>query len=193
MQLSLTAYLNQTSVQQGASEFAHTEAVISAYQQRLHTQFDADIQSLPYLKRRQLKAKAEQLCHLLNQAMRSNDQRRLDIAIFVAESCKILSQQHAFVIKAVSSFAMALLVDVLAASVGVGVGMYLGIWAGPLAFIAAIQLANTTALSILAVSGGLGIAAGYAASRLFKPVSEVKQRTVVDRLTFPHFQESCRL
>ncbi|MCX7115996.1 MAG: hypothetical protein NTW08_08840 [Gammaproteobacteria bacterium] len=140
--------------------------------------FYEDIESLPCLRQRRLKAEAEKLRAFVRSNVHSEEQKTQEINAFIKRCHLIIDSPYSFAMKAVASFAMGVLVTVLAAALGFGIGMAAGAWIGPLAFFAAIQVANTVALSVLAVGALVGAGSAYATCRMFRDVSEAKRDVI---------------
>ena len=147
-------------------EFTWNQAALS--------QFYLAIQDVPLLRRRRLEAAADNLAAFIALSSKTEKEKCQKVDEFITDCNTILGTEYSFARKAVMSFAMAALISMLAVAVGVGIGMAAGAWIGPLAFIAAVKVANTIALSGFAGSALIGAGAGYATCRLFRPVSDEK-------------------
>ncbi|HRD68533.1 MAG TPA: GTP-binding protein [Legionella sp.] len=86
---------------------------------------------------------------------------------------EILEGKHPHIMKAVLTLAAIAFVTIIAGLVGFGIGFAAGAWTGPGAFISGVMAGSAAAVSVVAVSGSLGLLAGGCA--FFKKSPNVTQ------------------
>lgn len=94
---------------------------------------------------------------LFNPAVKEKHHAIIDFS----ENCHmILNGKHKNILHAVVSLAAVAVVTVIAGLVGFGIGFAAGLWTGPGAFISGFMSGSTAAVSVVAISGSLGLLAG---------------------------------
>lgn len=128
--------------------------------------------SLPQNKYQALGLEAEALVKALGNIDMTNKTQAIED---FHDNCHvILEGKHPNIMKTILTVTAIAIVTTVAALVGFGIGFAAGAWGGPLAFFTGVTAGCTAAVSVVAVSSSLGLAAGgLTAFGLFKDSSTV--------------------
>ncbi|EHL29034.1 GTP-binding protein [Legionella drancourtii] len=120
------------------------------------------LSKLPYEKRRAINEEIKKLlAQLAKKAIQDNVHAKARAITEFSNNCQaILDNSYPLVFKAILTVVAAAVVTLVIGCIGFGIGLALGSWTGPGAFISALMIGNTMAVAVTTSSITLGVGGG---------------------------------
>ncbi len=125
----------------------------------LYEAIDNFMEAVQHLPKQKYCALGRETFLLVDNLQNDQSEAVRHIETFIEKSNSILNHEKYYLANAVLALSAAILITLLVATIGFGIGFAFGLWSGPLAFLSGIAT-SYAAISILAISGGAGLISG---------------------------------